>query len=452
MNYHCKELDDLIETTFRATEARLSDEHSRDLRESQARARQTHNAAALLPAEADSYIRQIRALTVARAQSLAEAYTAFNQPCGDAAEKDLADYYNVVQSARRSTFEQQSRLMALRTGTSLSQLPGLLLRFGTDSHSALLEGKSILAKQRAAFRNSLSSPLEVAGNATPETKNVTMGRSARPTSQQFDDLLPLLHRRKVFDEDLANVSSLAASQGRPLCLIMIDIDHFKKVNDTYGHPAGDHVLVETSRLLSARVEGKGKAYRYGGEEFAVLLQNYAPEEATVLAEIFRADIERATYPGGLRITVSLGLACLPSHATDGVGLLKAADDALLQAKRLGRNLLRVSGEMEGLPTEGRTPVRRQPAPSEEQEILREAVKAGGQILWVTTDQNGALIGVGERTFPPIDRLNMYESRKARERLQSLIRAGLIELMSRDAYGNEVYGLTVRGFETAGHDG
>jgi diguanylate cyclase (GGDEF)-like protein len=391
-------------------------------------------------------------LTVARAQSLAEAYAAFNQPSGDAAEKDLTNYYNAVLSARRSTFEQQSRSMALRTGISLNQLSGLLRRFETDSHSALLEGRSILAKQRAAFRNPPSSPPQVAGNATPKTEEVTMDRGGRPTSEQFDDLLPLLLRRKVFDEDLSNLSALAARHCRPLSLIMIDIDHFKKVNDTHGHPVGDDVLVETSKLLSARVEGKGKAYRYGGEELAVLLQNYAPEEATALAEIFRGDVERTTYPRGLRITVSLGVACLPPHAANGVGLLKAADDALLQAKRLGRNLVRVSGEPESPPAAISIPVRREPAPSEEQEILREAARAGGQILWVRTDQNGAFIGVGEKTFPPVDKLNMYESRKAREKLHSLLKAGLIVLVSRDPYGAEVYELTVRGFETAGHDG
>lgn len=119
MNYHRKDLSDLIETTFRAAEARLREEHRRDLRESQARARQTHNDAALLPAEADSYIRHIKALTVARAQTIADAYTASNQPSGEVGEKDLVNYYNGVLSARRSAFQQQAEMARRRTGLAL---------------------------------------------------------------------------------------------------------------------------------------------------------------------------------------------------------------------------------------------------------------------------------------------------------------------------------------------
>jgi diguanylate cyclase (GGDEF)-like protein len=233
---------------------------------------------------------------------------------------------------------------------------------------------------------------------------------------------------------------------------MVDIDHFKKVNDTHGHQVGDKILMETSKLLEDRVEGKGTAYRYGGEELAVLLKNYTSEEAAALAEVFRADTEKAQFSDGIHISVSIGIASLPSHARDSGELLKAADDALYQAKRLGRNLVRVSGEPEVRPPGPRTPVRRQPAPLEEQEILQEAAKAGGQILWVTTDQSPSFISVGGKFFPSSDKLDMYESKRARQKLQSLLRAGLIELVSRGISGDEIYELTVKGFETAGYRG
>ena len=451
MNQHRKEIAELIETTFRAAEARLREEHNHDLRESQSKARKTQNAAAILPAEVDSYIRHIKALVVARAQAIADSYTTFDESSAEAGEKDLESFYRTVLSSRRGTFEAQAGLLARRTGLSLRQLPGLLRRFGTDSQAALLEGKSILARQSAAFRNTQSASALITGKAVTKPSPITPGRSARLTSDQFDDLLPLLLRRRVFDQDLTKLSSLATSQGRPLSLIMIDIDHFKKVNDAHGHPVGDQVLVETSRLLHARLEDKGLGYRYGGEELAVLLQNYAPEEATTLAEVFRADVEKRVYPKAMHITVSLGVACLPGHATDGVSLLKAADDALLRAKELGRNLVRVSGEPEIRPAETRTLARRKPAPSEEQEILREAAKTGGQILWVTTDQNASFIGVGKKTFPPMDKLNLYESKKARRTLESLAKRGLIEPVSGDTYGGEIYELTVEGFEAIGLD-
>jgi pyrimidine deaminase RibD-like protein len=153
MNYHRKEIAEFLETTFQATQARLGEEHRRDLGESQSKAWRTHNAAAVLPAEADSFIRHIKALTVARAQTIADAYTAFGESSGEAGENDLTNYYNTLLAARRSAFQGESELVCRRTGISGSQVPRLLRRFETDSHAALLEGKSILVKQRTAFRN-----------------------------------------------------------------------------------------------------------------------------------------------------------------------------------------------------------------------------------------------------------------------------------------------------------
>ncbi|HEV2495863.1 MAG TPA: deaminase [Terriglobia bacterium] len=153
MNYHRKDIAEFLETTFQATQARLGEEHRRDLRESQSEAWRTHNAAAVLPTKADSYIRHIKALTVARAQTISDAYTAFGESSGEAGEKDLTNYYNSVLSAQRSAFQGESELVCRRTGISGSQIPGLLRKFETDSHAALLEGRSILVKQRAVFRN-----------------------------------------------------------------------------------------------------------------------------------------------------------------------------------------------------------------------------------------------------------------------------------------------------------
>lgn len=155
------EITGLIEVTFRANKAMLDEEHRRHLRESQSRALKTNNAAALLPAEAASYIRHIKALTIARAQAIAEACTVYGEPSGENGQKDLTKYYEILLSARRSAFQGQAKLKAARTGISLNQLPGLLRKFGTDSQAALLEGKSILAKQSASFRGQEETPREV---------------------------------------------------------------------------------------------------------------------------------------------------------------------------------------------------------------------------------------------------------------------------------------------------
>jgi diguanylate cyclase (GGDEF)-like protein len=219
---------------------------------------------------------------------------------------------------------------------------------------------------------------------------------------QFDDLLRPLYRRKIFDADLPRFAAEAINLRRPVSLIMIDLDHFSKVNNQYGHPTGDEVLLEISKLLRARVDGKGKAYRYGGEELAVLSRNYTVEEATALAEIVRKDVESASLSERkIRMTVSLGVACLPGHATDGPGLLQKADDALNQAKRLGRNLVRVSGEPETLPETPRSVSRRQPSPfglsEEEQEAIREMYFQGRQ---PSCPRDGAILRVSEAQQVP----------------------------------------------------
>jgi diguanylate cyclase (GGDEF)-like protein len=164
-----------------------------------------------------------------------------------------------------------------------------------------------------------------------------------------DDLLPVL-RRKVFDRDLEALGS-SASEGEPLSLLMLDVDHFKVVNDTHGHPVGDEVLIECANIVAGRCRYKGKVYRVGGEEIAVLLPNFTVAEAVALAESIRSQIERKRMSSKrLAITASIGVATTPTHTTEGKQLLKIADEALYAAKHLGRNLVRIAGEDPATPT------------------------------------------------------------------------------------------------------
>lgn len=168
--------------------------------------------------------------------------------------------------------------------------------------------------------------------------------SAEPSPAELDDRLPL-NRRAIFDQDLVQMVRAAKRTGEPLTLTMIDIDHFKRVNDEYGHPVGDEVLLAVAALVVKRVAHKGKAYRYGGEEFALLLSNYSAEEAVGLAERIRKDIEEATLSSkSLKLTASFGVATVPDHAKDSKTVLEKADTALYEAKNLGRNCVRFSGE------------------------------------------------------------------------------------------------------------
>jgi diguanylate cyclase (GGDEF)-like protein len=128
---------------------------------------------------------------------------------------------------------------------------------------------------------------------------------------------------------------------KPLSVIVVDIDHFKKVNDGYGHEVGNDVLEQISESLTMGCDGKATVYRYGGDELAVLAQNYYLPEATALAERLRvqiADLRGANNPPA--VTASIGVATFPVPVGDAKVLFKRADEAAYEAKKNGRNQVR----------------------------------------------------------------------------------------------------------------
>lgn len=160
--------------------------------------------------------------------------------------------------------------------------------------------------------------------------------------QQRDDLTQLFSRG-TFETALQEAVGEAIGKNLPLGLVLVDIDHFKTVNDTHGHPVGDAVLRELARRLESATWGKGKVYRYGGEEIAMILRNHSAEEALAVAERSRRLIEKEPIDA-IPVSMSFGVACLPDHASDADSLLRAADKALYDAKDRGRNLVRLFGE------------------------------------------------------------------------------------------------------------
>lgn len=159
-----------------------------------------------------------------------------------------------------------------------------------------------------------------------------------------------------------------------MVMIMIDLDHFKAINDTHGHAVGDEVLFGTSKVVIDRVRGKGRGYRFGGEEFALLLPNYTSDEGIALAETIRKQIEQSVFSEKkLKVTASLGLAGMPEHAKSSDEVLKAADAAMYQAKTLGRNLVRVFGEREPVQRD-RTPERKTALPAALSDDDRERIR------------------------------------------------------------------------------
>ncbi len=147
------------------------------------------------------------------------------------------------------------------------------------------------------------------------------------------DQLTGIPNRRGFDEVLRQESKRAARSGRAFSLILIDIDHFKLVNDRHGHPAGDRVLEHVARLLQAGTREVDFLARIGGEEFAILAPDTPIDQAEISAERLRGAIARTPAPGGVELTASFGVAA----DVDGESATEAADRALYLAKDRGRN-------------------------------------------------------------------------------------------------------------------
>jgi hypothetical protein len=141
------------EVQFSSQWIELGDQHNRELREAQFHARQTHNSGATLPAEAERYVAHARALVVARAKCIADAYTAFNEPTGREADGELSDFFSATVAARKASFKAAAELRRTRTGQATGQLVRLLAGFEREASTALVEGRAILDKQRIDMKN-----------------------------------------------------------------------------------------------------------------------------------------------------------------------------------------------------------------------------------------------------------------------------------------------------------
>ncbi|MDR9436383.1 MAG: diguanylate cyclase [Thiohalophilus sp.] len=220
-------------------------------------------------------------------------------------------------------------LVAIHIGNRLARQvlrPLTLLREGTErfgngdlSHRIELENRDEFGQLANTFNN-MADELEFLAS--------------------YDSLTGLLNKRE-FELRLQDEVRRAKRSRHPFVLLLMDLDYFKQVNDTYGHPAGDHTLRVLSSLLKKQVRESDYVGRYGGEEFGMILTDTSEKDARDTAERIRQLVEEKAFTisdnATINITVSAGLACYPDDAANAEMLIACADEALYKAKDAGRN-------------------------------------------------------------------------------------------------------------------
>jgi len=155
------------------------------------------------------------------------------------------------------------------------------------------------------------------------------------------DPLTGVHNRRYLDTHLDQLLQRARANNKPLSVAFCDIDHFKRLNDTHGHAAGDEVLIEFTRRLIRNLRSHDLVARIGGEEFVVVMPDTPPERARRIGERLRQKVEQEPFAAAgcapIAVTISVGVTTSRASDNFGVDLVKRADEAMYQAKNSGRN-------------------------------------------------------------------------------------------------------------------
>ncbi|HEX9203903.1 MAG TPA: sensor domain-containing diguanylate cyclase, partial [Vicinamibacteria bacterium] len=212
-------------------------------------------------------------------------------------------------------------------------------------------GALILTGPRGSFDAASHRVLGILANQAAATVSLIKDREQQKELAVRDGLTNLYNRR-AFNELLAQAVAREDRQGGRLALILLDLDHFKKLNDTYGHPAGDEALRATARVLTQHLRKGDQAARYGGEEFVVILPGTEEEGALHLADRVREALHthRLVFEGArIALSASLGAAVWPGDGKDPEALLGAADRALYASKQAGRNKVTAASRVPAAP-------------------------------------------------------------------------------------------------------
>ncbi len=258
--------------------------------------------------------------------------------------------------ATRNLADEPMRLGLVSPSPTIFQLPASLapaLEAGDEPSHVLVvpvrRGGSLMGAIEIYLHNepvipqSLHDLLQgIAAQAATAIRHAQVYREQEETS--LTDELTRLPNRRYLGQRFLQERQRARRGHKPLGVLMLDIDHFKQINDTYGHLIGDAVLAELAAIIRRSTREADVAARYGGEEFAVIVEETPLEGAMRLAGRIRAAVERAAFPNHLRLTVSIGVACT-DDADRFDDLFRAADGALYQAKHQGRNQVQAAIEL-----------------------------------------------------------------------------------------------------------
>jgi diguanylate cyclase (GGDEF)-like protein len=170
-------------------------------------------------------------------------------------------------------------------------------------------------------------------------------------NQSIRDSQTGLFNRRYMEDSLIRELSRAERVNKSVAVAIVDIDHFKRLNDTFGHTAADAVLREWSELLKAKFRGSDIVCRYGGDEFVIILPDISVEDARQRLEQLREELARIVVREDghsiQAVTVSIGLAFYPVHGRSSQALLQAADRALYKAKEMGRDRIEIASDNSG---------------------------------------------------------------------------------------------------------
>jgi diguanylate cyclase (GGDEF)-like protein/PAS domain S-box-containing protein len=198
----------------------------------------------------------------------------------------------------------------------------------------------VAVKQDVTERRRMEEGLRAANETLQVQLAEIEALQAKLRDQAIRDSLTGVFNRRYLSETLGRETARARRDSRAYAVVILDLDHFKRINDTYGHKAGDRVLVAFGELLRAHTREGDLVCRYGGEEFVVLMPGSSAVSAARRAEVWRTALEAQHFSlkgEDVAITLSAGVACYPDDGSDGEAVLNAADEALYRAKGSGRN-------------------------------------------------------------------------------------------------------------------